>query len=132
MHRLGTEIEIAATAERIWSVLMDFSGSVRWSPVVPSIAGLPTVGETLSVFIQSHGSGGMRFRPNVLAVERQCEFRRTGKLVIPGLFDGEHFLVLKSQSDARVVFHQGEVFSGVLVPLVKPSLDRPTRQGLLR
>jgi hypothetical protein len=131
MRRIETQIEINASAERVWSVLMDFPAYARWNPFVRSIEGTPVVGESLSVFIQPSGSGGMKFHPKVLAIEPQREFRWKGKLLIPGLFDGEHFFVLESKSDARMVFHQGEVFSGALVPLFKRFLDGPTKQGFV-
>ena len=73
----------------------------------------------------------MKFRPKVLAAEPQREFRWKGKVVVPGLFDGEHFFKLEPKSDNRVVFHHGEVFTGLLVPFLKRSLDGPTKQGFI-
>ena len=131
MHRLDTEIEINASAERVWSVLMDFSAYGRWNPFVRSIAGTPLVGERLNVFIQPPGSGGMNFRPTVLTLEPHREFRWKGKVMIPGLFDGEHFFRLEPASPDRVVFHHGELFSGLLVPFLRRSLDGPTTQGFI-
>lgn len=131
MHRLETSIEINAPAERVWSVLMDFPSHARWNPFVRSIEGNPTVGESLQVFIQPPGSGGMRFQPKVLAHEPRRELRWKGKLWIAGLFDGEHYFKLEPKSSGRVVFHQGEVFSGLLVPLLRRSLERETKQGFI-
>ena len=131
MHRVETQIEINASAERVWSVLTDFPSYVRWNPFVRSIEGTPKVGESLNVHIQPPGSRGMHFHPTVLAVEPKHEFRWKGKLVIPGLFDGEHFFILEPKFDARVVFRQGEVFSGLLVPILRRSLDRATKQGFV-
>jgi hypothetical protein len=131
MHRLDTQIEINASAARVWSILMDFPGYARWNPFVRSIEGRAKVGEPLRVFIQPPGSRGMRFRPSVLAVEPERELRWKGKLVVPGLFDGEHFFVLEPRSDNRLIFRHGEVFSGLLVPLLRRSLDGATRQGFV-
>ena len=131
MYRLDTRIEINASAERVWSILMDFPGHARWNPFVRSIDGLPTVGESLNVLIQPAGSSGMRFRPTVLIIDPKREFRWKGKLVIRGLFDGEHFFKLEPKSDAQLVFHQGEVFSGLLVPFLRRSLDGATKQGFV-
>jgi hypothetical protein len=78
MHRLDTQIEINVSAERVWSILMDFPSHARWNPFVRSIEGLPTVGTSLSVLIQPAGSSGMRFRPTVLIVESQREFGGRG------------------------------------------------------
>jgi|ERR1022692_47987 hypothetical protein len=131
MHVVETQIEINASPERIWSLLMDFPNHARWNPFVRSIEGHPIVGESLSVYIQPPGSRGMRFNPKVLAVEPRHEFRWKGKLVIRGLFDGEHFFILEPKSDAQVVFRHGEVFSGLLVPMFKRSLDGATKQGFV-
>jgi len=47
----------------------------------------------------------------------------------PGLFDGEHYFRIEPLSEARLRFHQGEIFTGLLVPLFARSLDGNVRQG---
>ena len=131
MHRLETSIEINASPERVWSVLMDFPAYPRWNPFVRSIEGVPSAGESLKVTIQSPGSGAMRFRSEVLACEPKRELRWKGRLWMPGVFDGEHFFKLEPGRAGGVVFEQGEVFSGLLVPLFRRSLDGATRQGFV-
>jgi hypothetical protein len=50
--------------------------------------------------------------------------------VLPGLFDGQHFFKLQPLDEGRRTrFVQGERFTGVLVPLLRKSLDRGTREG---
>ena|SRR3984893_18785510 len=131
MHRIETQIEIKASAERVWSLLMDVPNYARWNPFIRSIEGRPIVGESLSVYIQPPGARGVRFNAKVLAVEPNHEFRWKGKLVIRGLFDGEHYFILEPKSDAQVVFRHGELFSGLLVPIFKRSLDGATKQGFV-
>jgi hypothetical protein len=131
MHRIETQIEINAPAERVWSLLMDFPSYLRWNPFIRSIDGNPMVGQSLNVLIQPPGSKAMRFRPTVLKVEPNREFRWKGKLLVPGLFDGEHYFQLEPKPGGGLVFRQGEMFSGLLVPLLKRSLDGATRQGFI-
>jgi hypothetical protein len=131
MHRIETEIEINAPAERVWSLLMDFPSYPSWNPFICSIEGKPVVGQSLNVLIQPPGSGAMRFRPTVLKVEPNREFRWKGKLLVPGLFDGEHYFKLEPKPGGGLVFRQGEMFSGLLVPLLKRSLDGATKQGFI-
>jgi|SRR5215472_3731639 len=130
MHRLETSIEINASAERVWSILMDFPKYPRWNPFVRSIEGAPSVGESLKVVIQSPGSRGMRFQPEVLACEPRRELRWKGRLWMTGLFDGEHYFRLEARPGG-VLFTQGEGFSGLLVPLFRRALDGATRQGFV-
>jgi hypothetical protein len=87
-------------------------------------------GTTLRVFIQPPGSGGMRFRPLVLRVERGRELRWKGKLLLPGLFDGEHYFMLEPGAGGVELRH-GERFTGLLVPLLRKSLDGATRAGFV-
>jgi hypothetical protein len=131
MHRIETQIEINGPAERVWSLLMDFPSYPRWNPFIRSIEGNPMVGQSLNVLIQPPGSKAMRFRPTVLKVEPNREFRWKGKLLVPGLFDGEHYFKLEPKPGGGLVFRQGEMFSGLLVPLLKRSLDGATKQGFI-
>jgi hypothetical protein len=131
MHIVETHISINAQAERVWSLLVDFPSHQRWNPFIRSIEGRPAVGQALKVFIQPPGGKGMNFRPTVLAVETNRELRWKGKVVIAGLFDGEHYFRLEPKPDGGLVFHQGEVFTGMLVPLFKRSLDGATKQGFI-
>lgn len=131
MHRLDTQIQINAAVERVWSILMDLPGYARWNPFIRSIEGTAAVGAVLNVFIQPPGSGGMRLRPTVLAVEPMREFRWWGKLVLPGLFDAEHSFRLEQTSESWLVFRQSEVFTGLLVPLLRRSLDGATKLGFV-
>jgi hypothetical protein len=130
MHLLDTQIPINATAERVWSLLLDFPAHARWNPFIRSIEGRPEVGQSLKVFIQPPGGKGMGFRPTVLAVEPNRELRWKGKVLLPGLFDGEHYFKLEPTPGGGLIFHQGEKFSGILVPLFKRSLDA-TKEGFI-
>ncbi|BBI99881.1 hypothetical protein FGKAn22_15740 [Ferrigenium kumadai] len=131
MHRLETQIEIAAPAERVWSLLTDFASYSRWNPFIRSIEGPLEVGRSLTVFIQPPGASGMRFRPTVLTVEPNRELRWKGRFLLPGLFDGEHYFRLERRPEGGLTFHQGETFSGILVPLFARALDGATRQGFI-
>ncbi|CAG0953457.1 hypothetical protein BURK1_00324 [Burkholderiales bacterium] len=130
-HRLVTSIEIDAPAAHVWSVLTAFPRYPRWNPFVRSIVGEAEVGRTLVVSIHPPGGRAMRFRPTVLVVEPGRELRWKGKLLIPGLFDGEHWFRIAPLSDARAAFEQGEVFSGLLVPRFRPTLDDSTQRGFV-
>ena len=79
--------------------------------------------------MQPSGTNGMEFKPAVMKVEPNRELRWLGHLILPGLFDGEHIFQIESLGDKRVRFHQREIFSGILVLLLKKSLDTDTRRG---
>ena len=129
MKELRTEIEIQASAERVWQLLTDFPSFPQWNPFIRKASGKVQVGERLDINIQPSGASGMTFRPTVLKAEPNRELRWLGHLLISGLFDGEHSFTIEPLGEGRVRFTQREVFTGLLVPLFARGLDTDTRRG---
>ena len=118
MQHLHSEIEIGAPAQRVWHVLTDFAAYSSWNPFIRAIRGDLSLGARLEVTIHPDGGKAMSFKPKLVALELQKELRWKGRLLLPGVFDGEHYFQLNSTSAGSVRFVQGERFSGLLVPLV--------------
>lgn len=117
MHHIRSEIDIAANPDRVWAVLTDFPAYESWNPFVRRISGEQTVGARLSVTIQPDGGKAMSFKPRLLMFAPQKELRWKGQLLVPGVFDGEHYFEL-TETSAGVRLAQGELFTGLLVPLL--------------
>ena len=83
MEELHSEIEIKASAERVWELLTDFASYPEWNPFIRQISGEPITGERLEVRIEPPGGRGMTFRPTVLNVEDNRELRWLGHLLVP-------------------------------------------------
>jgi hypothetical protein len=128
MHEIITTLEINAPPRSVWQVLVDFPAHSQWNPLVRSIEGAPRDGETLKVFIQPTGGMGMTFRPRVVRAVPDEELRWLGLVVLPGIFDGEHFFKIEPlDGGRRTKFIQGERFTGLLVPVLRKNLDSVTR-----
>ncbi len=129
MKELHSEIEIQASADRVWQLLTDFSSFPQWNPFIRRASGKAKLGGKLKVTIQPSGASAMNFQPTVLKAEPQRELRWLGHLLIPGLFDGEHIFTIETLRPDRVRFTQREIFTGLLVPLFAKSLDTDTQRG---
>jgi hypothetical protein len=129
MKELRSEIEIQATPERVWQLLTDFASFPDWNPFIRTASGAIEIGGRLDVLIQPSGASAMTFRPKVLKAEPARELRWRGRLLVPGLFDGEHSFMIESIGDHRVRFVQQELFKGILVPVFSRRLDRDTQRG---
>lgn len=129
VHHLHTEIEIKASAEQVWTVLSDFSSYTQWNPFIRSVAGMPEQNARLQITVQPSGGKAMRFSPTVLVAEAGRELRWLGRFLLPGIFDGEHRFVIEPLGEGKVRFRQSERFSGLLVGLLRASLDRDTKRG---
>ena len=127
--RIATSIHISAPIGRVWSVLMDFAAYPNWNPFIRSLSGSPTPGGRLNVTIQPAGGKVMSFSPRVIVCEQEKEFRWKGSVIVPGIFDGEHYFQLASADGASTTFAHGEDFSGLLVPLVMRGAIRSGTEG---
>ena len=122
-RRIETNIEINAPAVRIWALLTDFARMPSWNPFIKSISGNLAQGARLSVYIVPPSKSGMRFKPTVLTVRPERELRWLGHLLIPGVFDGEHYFLLEPIGEGQTRLTQGEKFSGLLVGLLSGTLS---------
>ncbi len=62
----------------------------------------------------------MRFSPTLLSVQPERELRWKGRLILPGLFDGEHSFHLHPIEAGTRLVHR-EAFSGLLVRVMPAS-----------
>ena len=127
-HELRTEIDIEAPPEQVWAQLVDLPSYAAWNPFITAAEGSAAVGETLSLRMTPPGGRGMTIRPKVTAVSDAAALEWLGHLGVPGIFDGRHrFELSPVPSGTHLV--QRETFSGVLVRLLRRSLDTRTRAG---
>ena len=129
MKSIHSQIQIHATAEKVWQVLTDLNAYPQWNPFITSAKGEILTGSRLRIRIAPPGSKAMTFRPIITAVDPGCELRWRGRLLLPGLFDGEHIFKIQPLDGNRILFVQAENFTGLLVPLVWGKLNAGTRQG---
>lgn len=129
-RQINTTTEISAPADRVWRILTDFPAMPSWNPFIRSISGELTAGSRLSVHIAPPGRTGMRIAPKILVLEPGRELRWLGRLLMPGLFDGEHYFILDSIAEQRTLLTHGETFSGVLVGLFGGGLEA-TKAGFM-
>lgn len=125
---LQIQIDIAASKEKVWGVLADFAAYPQWNPFIKSISGELRAGAKLDVHLQPPASRGITLHPEILSAIPCQELKWLGHLVVPGIFDGEHHLLIHEKSPDAVTFVQEEVFNGVLVPFTGQLLGK-TRQG---
>src|SRR5690625_2419123 len=128
-HHLHTEIEIDASPERVWAVLSDFASYPQWNPFIKSITCVPRQGERLRITIQPGSRKCIRISRVVLTADAGRGWQCMGELLFRGIFDGEHRFLIEPLGEGKVRFQQSERFSGLLVSLLRGSLDRDTKRG---
>ena len=129
MRRLRAEIEIAASPERVWQVLTDFSALPEWNSFMQSAQDEPREGERIQVRLKATGGMGMTIKPTIIRADPGVELQWLGRLLVPGIFDGRHFFIIEPMDDSRVRFVQHEEFTGALVPLLMAMVRKSTLRG---
>jgi hypothetical protein len=130
MREILTEIEINASAEKVWSVLSDFERFPEWNPFVIKVEGKPLKGETLKIDVQLPDSLKLKFTPEVLVAEPNKELRWVGTMPL-GMFSGEHFYKIEAIDEKRSRFIHGEYFKGWFVPVIFALAGKQTEKGYL-
>lgn len=115
---IETSIDIDAPPERVWDVLTDFEAYPTWNPFIKSVEGVPLEGDMLKVTLQAATEDKpITFEPLVTFVDPKMELRWEGQLMLPKLFDGEHYFILEKTADGTRLTH-GENFTGILLLMV--------------
>jgi hypothetical protein len=127
-HELHTQIEIDAAPDAVWAILTDLPAYPDWNPFITSSEGVVAVGEQLTSRLEPPGGQAITIKPTVTEVEHGRSFEWLGRLVVPLLFDGRHRFELVPNGDGTRLIHT-EHFTGLLVPLLKKSLDTKTLAG---
>lgn len=128
---IKTEIEIDAPAAEVWKELANTSAYPEWNPFVRSISGELEVGEKLQVTVGADDSTQMDFTPDVLVASENEELRWVGRLGFKGIFDGEHYFILKETDQGTTVLHHGETFTGLLGYPLLALIREDTQNGFL-
>lgn len=109
-----TEIMLPVSASDVWAVLTDTGRYPEWNPFIIRSEGELIDGRRLKNTMRPEPGREMTFRPKVLAVRPARELRWLGHVGIPGLFDGEHYFLLREHGTQTQLIH-GERFSGIAV-----------------
>jgi hypothetical protein len=123
MRSISATVDIAATPERVWSVLADLAAYPEWNPFIRSASGELAKGARLTLRLVPPGGRAMTFRPTVLAAQPGELLRWIGRLIAPGIFDGTHQFTLEDLG-GRTRLTQSETFRGLLVPFTGATMTR--------
>lgn len=130
-RNLQAEIEIQAPAEQVWEALTDFAAYRDWNPFIVQASGTALPGHRLGLRMRLNDRT-MAFRPEVLEADPGRRLRWLGRLLMPGLFDGEHSFTIQPTGPGQVRLTQREEFRGLLAPLLLAMIAKPTLASFQR
>lgn len=123
-REINTQVDIHASAQRVWQILTDYKSYPEWNPFITKISGQLHVGEHVNFWFSLPFGGSLPARATILNSVPEVELRWAGALPIPGLLRAEHYHVIEVLGANRLRFHQGEIFTGLLVAPMWPIFAR--------
>jgi hypothetical protein len=109
---------IEASADRIWALLTDADGFPRWNSTVTSVAGPIELGRTLALKVPA--APGRTFKPRVTAFEPRRSMVWSDGMA--PFFQGVRTFTLAPRTGGTTDFTMNEVFTGVMLPMIRGSL----------
>ncbi|GHE33856.1 hypothetical protein GCM10017673_40910 [Streptosporangium violaceochromogenes] len=126
MREITATIDIAASPDRVWDALTDFSRYADWNPMFTGGSGTLTAGSPLALRMPI-GKIPMTFKTLVLAADPGRLLRWRGRLIGPAIFEAVHEFVLTPRGEGTRLL-QRETLVGGLVPLASPMIDTYEKQ----
>lgn len=111
-------INIKADAPTIWALLTNAEDMPRWNSTVTSIEGPITLGTKLKIKVTLDAK--RTFSPKVAAFE--ADKRMVWADGAAPMFKGARTYTLSPRDDGSTDFRMVEVFTGIMLPMIKGSL----------
>lgn len=110
-------VEVAAPPQRVWALLTEAQKMPQWNSTVTSVGGTIAAGERLAVRVPS---SPRTFTPKVSAFDppRRMVWRDGAA----PMFEGVREYQLLDLGGGRTRFEMTETFSGLMLPMIAPSL----------
>ena len=126
---IHTEIEIEASGQRVWDVIVDLPAYPQWNPLIHKVQGTLAVGSRWKMDVRCSGIWRSEVPVEILGINPGRELRWLGTMVFRGVLDGDHSLTIEPISENRMRLRQFEHFRGLLIPLVAPTLISNMTRG---
>jgi hypothetical protein len=123
MKEIRAEIDIHASAEKVWEVLTALDKYPEWNPFLHHAIGKAEMGAKVEVIFK-YGSKDMTLHCTVVKVDPNHELRWRYHVGLPFLYQGEHCFVIEQAGDNLVHFIDKEIFTGLLIPFMVKENDR--------
>jgi|SRR5271169_718734 len=123
-YEIKTEIEINAPPSRVWGVLTDFSHYPDWNPFILELKGSVRQGATITYRFEFPRHIRISTAAEILRFDQPRELCWTAHFLSPRVFNGEHYFAIAPTSGGAVTFSHGEIFTGRLLPIALPILQK--------
>ena len=123
-----TTFPIAASAETVWGILVDFERWSEWNPSVPSITGDARLGGTLAMTLAMPGRPSAKVKAEITELVPERRFCWHGNVGGDRVFAGSREFEIDPQPDGTVLVTHIETVTGLLYPVFRAVMGRAIQE----
>lgn len=128
-YLIHTEIDIDASCQQVWDVLVDLPAHAAWNPFIRKISGVIGPGEQLHMEPRTDDGRDHAFDSVVTEFDDGKSFAWTGNVIHRLIASGIHRFELEALGPNKCRVHHDEIFSGLLLPITVLYAGGKTRRG---
>ena len=114
-----TTFPVAASAETVWGILVDFDRWSEWNPSVPSISGDARVGSTLAMTLAMPRRPSAKVKATITELHPERRFSWHGNIGGNCFFAGDREFEIDPQPDGTVLVTHVETVTGLFFPVFR-------------
>lgn len=125
VQEIKTEIEIAASPAKVWSIITNIDEWQDWSPIISASQGEPIVGSKLNITMmgKEEGKDGPQYNPVIIGLKDQKYFHWRANMLAGFIFTNDKIFHLKETETGTHLIHI-ETFKGLMAPLMSGSVEK--------
>ncbi len=125
MYEISTEIEINASKDQIWNLLIDIEKWQEWNPIIKSASGKLEKGEKISlIMVGKDGKNGPAYSPIITDLEDHSKFRWRAKMLAGFIFTNDKVIELEEVGVNRTKLIHKELFKGIMFKMMCSQMDK--------
>ena len=124
LHEIRTEIDIAASPEKVWEIITDIDAWQQWNPIINASRGVAAKGYTLSItMVGKDGADGPKYYPTITQFDKPRYFHWQAEMITAAIMRNDKVFELEKTPSGTRLIHK-ELFTGMMVPIFGNTFDK--------
>jgi len=128
MAEFRTTFPVAASAETVWGILVDFERWSEWNPSVPSISGDARLGSSVALTLAMPRRPSAKVNATITELVPERRFCWHGTVGGDRIFAGTREFTIDPQPDGTVLVTHVEDVTGLLYPVFRAVMGRAIQE----
>lgn len=117
IKEIKTEIEIKASPQKVWDILIDINRWNEWNPTVNKVDGNIKIGNKINIVMRDEdGKDGAKYTPIITQNNEPLLLEWHANMISDFFFSNDRIFELRKSNNGTFLINK-EIFKGLLVPL---------------